>query len=61
MSRTNSAPNSPVIGTARLNSPKINRSFRVSRYISVNSISIFQSFTNLGRKGSRDWRTDKPS
>merc|ERR1711936_1462066 len=28
MSRTNSAPNSPIIGSVRMNSPRINRSFR---------------------------------
>ena len=29
MSRTNSAPGSPIIGSARTNSPRMNRSFRV--------------------------------
>ena len=29
MSRTNSAPGSPIIGSQRTNSPRMNRSFRV--------------------------------
>jgi len=57
MSRTNSAPNSPVIGSTRLNSPKINRSFRGEKDLGIGELT--NRVRRLQTDGYKNRRDDK--
>lgn len=58
MSRTNSAPSSPIIGS-RLNSPKINRSFRGEKDLGIGELTNrVRRLQTEGYKNRRDDRDD---